>query len=279
MKTPAWLKRWRVSRRIRAYRKHGSIPWSRGYEEFREHMLAEALHLPAFGFPALPAQWGIGLDERIVEIPWFFSRLKGERARLLDAGSTLNHEICLTHPLMKNRKIHICTLAPEANCFWKQGISYLFEDLRKLPYQDESFDEIACISVLEHVGMDNTRHYTQDSKFKEATPDGAALAIREFYRLLRPGGKLYLTVPFGRAVSHGWLRIFDRFGLEKLLEGFRADRKEISLYRYLPQGWQACPMEEASEAIFFDVHAGKPWSIGQPASSGAICCAELSKAG
>lgn len=279
MKTPAWLKQWRFRRKIRDYRKHGSIPWSRGYGEFREQMLAEALRSSDFDSSALPPNWGVGLDERIVEIPWLFSRLPAGRARFLDAGSTLNHELCLTHPLMKNRKIHVCTLAPEASCFWKLGISYLFEDLRQLPYQDGWFDEIACISVLEHVGMDNTRHYTQDEKFKEASPDGAALAVGEFHRLLRPGGALYLTVPFGKPVSHGWLRIFDRSGLEELLEGFPTAQREVRVYQYSARGWQACSMEEAGEAVFFDIHAGKPWTPCQPASSGAVCCAELRKAG
>ena len=269
----------RRSARIRGFLRQGGVPWSRGYEEYREDQLARALAPPSVHPDKLPEGFGTGLDERIVEIPWLFSRLPPSAARLLDAGSTLNRKICLEHPRLRQRKVHVCTLEPEADCFWRNGVAYLFEDLRNLPYRDGWFDEIACLSVLEHVGMDNTRHYTQDARFQEATPSGAVLAMGEFHRVLRPGGKLYLSVPFGRAVSHGWLRIFDRAGVEELLAGFPAAHREIHVYRYCQQGWQTSSMDEAAGAVFFDVHAGKPWSPSQPASSGAVCCVELRKAG
>jgi len=271
---------WKKARRtakIRDYLRAGRVPWSRGYEEYREDQLELTLR-PGNPHPdPLPEGFGTGLDERIVEIPWLFSRLPSGAARLLDAGSTLNREICLEHPLLRQRKVHVCTLEPEADCFWQKGVSYLFEDLRRLPYRDGWFDEVACLSVLEHIGMDNTRHYTKDARFQEAAPDGAIFAMKEFSRVLRPGGALYLTVPFGRAVSHGWLRIFDRAGLEELLGSFPATRREICVYRYSVRGWQACRMEEAADAVFFDVHAGKPWTPSQPACSGAVCCVALQK--
>ena len=50
-------------------------------------------------------------------------------------------------------------------------------DITSIPEPDESFDAIMCIEVLEHV------------------PD-PVLAIREFARLLRPGGELIITTPF-----------------------------------------------------------------------------------
>lgn len=277
MKTPAWLKKWRAQRRIADYQRRGRVPWSRGYEECRENELAEALRAGSFNPHRLSAGWGAGLDERLVEIPWLFSRLKEVPGRFLDAGSTLNRKICLQNPLLKKKQVHICTLAPEADCFWRDGVSYLYEDLRNLPYRDGWFDTIACISVLEHVGMDNTRHYTQNPNFAEASPEGALQAMRELKRVLRPGGILYVTVPFGRAVSHGWLRIFNNSGVEELIQAFHASAREEFLYRYTPAGWQTCSRQEASQAGFFDPHAGIPWNPGLPASSGAVCCLELHK--
>ena len=41
------------------------------------------------------------------------------------------------------------------------GVSCLYEDLRALPYRASYFDAVACISTLEHVGMDN-RLYGSD---------------------------------------------------------------------------------------------------------------------
>ncbi|CAN5157982.1 hypothetical protein BH23ACT9_BH23ACT9_33630 [soil metagenome] len=51
-------------------------------------------------------------------------------------------------------------------------------DATDLPYADDAFDHVVCISVLEHVG----RHAGQD-----------AAALGEMFRVLAPGGVLHLT--------------------------------------------------------------------------------------
>ncbi len=50
-------------------------------------------------------------------------------------------------------------------------------DLCQLPFADESLDGLLCEMVLEHV------------------PDARG-AIREFHRVLKPGGRLYVAIPF-----------------------------------------------------------------------------------
>lgn len=54
-------------------------------------------------------------------------------------------------------------------------------DITSIPEPDQSFDAILCSEVFEHV------------------PD-PTLAIQEFFRLLKPGGKLILTAPFASLV-------------------------------------------------------------------------------
>jgi SAM-dependent methyltransferase len=49
-------------------------------------------------------------------------------------------------------------------------------DVTELPFADDSFDLVVCLHVLEHVPDDRK-------------------AIREFYRVLRPGGRAVLQVP------------------------------------------------------------------------------------
>jgi ubiquinone/menaquinone biosynthesis C-methylase UbiE len=45
----------------------------------------------------------------------------------------------------------------------QNNISYVYGDLRNTILKDQCFDEIVCISTLEHIGMDNTMLYTKDS--------------------------------------------------------------------------------------------------------------------
>jgi SAM-dependent methyltransferase len=62
-------------------------------------------------------------------------------------------------------------------------------DLHKLPFKDESFDKIICNQVLEHVN------------------DPQAV-LRQFFRVLRPGGSLHIAVPF---LWHLHQEPYDRF--------------------------------------------------------------------
>lgn len=100
----------------------------------------------------LPARLGRGFDERVVEYGWLISRQI--RGRVLDAGSVLNHRHVLERLLPTIANLTIATLAPEAATFVELGVSYLYGDVRELPFCDGWFDEVICLSTLEHVGMD-----------------------------------------------------------------------------------------------------------------------------
>jgi ubiquinone/menaquinone biosynthesis C-methylase UbiE len=60
---------------------------------------------------------------------------------------------------------------------WDQTGLDIVSDITSIPEPDESFDAIMCIEVFEHL-------------------PNPILAIREFARLLRPGGQLIVTAPF-----------------------------------------------------------------------------------
>jgi Methylase involved in ubiquinone/menaquinone biosynthesis len=64
---------------------------------------------------------------------------------------------------------------------WNQSKLDIVSDITAIPEPDASFDAILCAEVLEHL------------------PD-PLLALKEFSRLLRPGGSLILTAPFASFV-------------------------------------------------------------------------------
>jgi Methyltransferase domain len=123
----------------------------------------------------------------VVEFPWLFvQRLEG---RMLDAGSALNHTHVLDRLLPRVESLHIATLAPEPHAFADRGVSYVYEDLRDLPYRGSYFDTIACISTLEHVGMDN-RMYGATAPASAHPEHEAARAIADVRRVLALSGRL-----------------------------------------------------------------------------------------
>jgi SAM-dependent methyltransferase len=272
------LRRARQAWKRRRFQRSGMKPWTKGYVEYKLHEIARVLQAGDFQAGQLPAGYGWRLDERIVEYPWLFSRLPAAPGLLLDAGSTLNFEFLLEHPALQNKRIHICTLAPETECFWRKGVSYLFDDLRRLPYRDNLFDWAVSISTLEHVGMDNTLLYTTDPAKKESQLRAPLRAVSELKRVLKPGGALYASVPFGRAHDHGWLQIFDQKGIDDLIGAFAPDTCVLKYFLYHPEGWRQSTALEAGAATFFDIHHANGYDPDFAASARAVCCLELKKA-
>jgi ubiquinone/menaquinone biosynthesis C-methylase UbiE len=82
-----------------------------------------------------------------------------------------------------------------------------------LPFPDASFDVAVSLSTIEHIGLD---WYAPINA--ESTDHGA---MAELLRVLKPGGRLLLTVPFGRPVTTRVHRVYDSARLDALLQPFR----------------------------------------------------------
>ena len=224
----------------------------------------------------LPANYGVRIDERVVEYPWFISKLAISQHSFLDAGSALNFPYILDLPPLKNRTIVISNLAPE-NVEKRDNISYIYGDLRHTILQNECFDEIACISTLEHVGMDNTFLYSQDPRFNESKVDDYQTVIREFNRLLKPGGKLFITVPYGRYENHGWLQQFDNKMVRTVIDVFAGASADVTYFKYFADGWQIADTNECDVCSYFDIHNADDYEPDYVAAARAVACIEMTK--
>lgn len=264
------------------YRLAGRVPWAFGYPIHREVAIRRALGekelLKAFADgEELPRNFGIGLDERIVEYAWLISRLRPEAGRLLDAGSCLNHKFLLSHEPLCNRSIVCYTLAPERYICGRPNVSYVYGDLRSTILADRAFAEIACISTLEHVGMDNTRFYCRDEQFRESDEQAYLGVVRELGRLVSDRGRIYITVPFGRYGNHGWFQQFDAQMVRSVCQAVSASAT-VDVFRYKRDGWQRSTLEDSAECEYFDIHA-KPRRKQQDlaAAARAVACIQLSE--
>lgn len=262
-------------------------PWTPPYHAYRQQVTAQILADQTVQnlfqhSDQLPPNYGRGLDERCIEYPWFFAVANPAAIEYLDAGSTLNHEFAVRHPYWSGKRLTITTLAPGAISFKAPWISYRYGDLRQTDFSDSSFDEIACLSTLEHIGMDNTL-FTEDISKCEAKINDFVLALSEMRRILKPRGRLLLTVPFGKYQNWGEFQQFDKVLLDRAANAFGAVSRYERYYRYTPQGWrlansaaECADLEYAASAVKMRWGAkGTPAQLepdGAAAARAVACC-------
>lgn len=95
---------------------------------------------------------------------------------------------------------------------WDTSRIHLVCDITAIPEKDGSFDAILCTEVLEHL------------------PDPGA-AIKEFARLLRPGGVLLLTAPFcslTHFAPYHFASGFNRYFYEEVLPASGFEIEELT---------------------------------------------------
>jgi ubiquinone/menaquinone biosynthesis C-methylase UbiE len=111
---------------------------------------------------------------------------------------------------------------------WQYGTIDHVSDVARIPVLDASFDAILCTEVLEHV------------------PEPIA-AIREFSRILKPGGRLFLSAPLGSGLHqqpHHYYGGFTPHFYRRFLSehGFQVQKIEPNggFFRHLLQeNWRA----------------------------------------
>lgn len=256
----------------------GKKPWSAGYYTYKKNSISRAIESKTLDISKLPEGFGHRVDERAVEYPWFFSRLADGSGNLLDAGSVLNYDFVISHKKLENKKVTIMTLAPEPNCFYEKGVSYIFGDLRDTCFKDGHFDFIASLSTIEHIGLDNSLIYSKAREHNENRPESYLSAVAEFRRILKKGGTLYLSVPYGKHKNYGWFQTFDRAMIKKIIDAFAPSSFKETYFQYKPSGWINSDAERAKDCECFDVKSrSKNYDSDFAAFSRAVACVELVK--
>ena len=215
--------------------------------------------------------YGVGVDERAVEYPWLYAHRP--YGRLLDAGSVLNRPDVLDRFLAQADELHIVTLAPERRFLSRPGRLYVYADIRDLPYRDGTFDTVICASTLQRVGMDNSR-YAPDAEREDEPEHEAERAARELCRVLTPGGRLLVTVPYGVREDLRWLLQFDSEALDRLVDETGTDEVAATFFRYTREGWQRSSRAEADDARYRDPDTD-PLPDDLAACARAVACVAL----
>jgi len=155
------------------------------------------------------------VEERVVEYPFVLKNLGEKKLRVLDVGcckSLLIAElVSMGHDAYG---IDVNTYRPKFD-----GLQFIRVDVRKMPFQNEFFDAVIAVSVMEHVGLDE---------------NGDSVAIEEIFRTLKPEGIFILTAPFSKWYQMSWQRFYNKAYLDKLLRSFMLLKEEYYIrHRFL----------------------------------------------
>jgi len=76
-----------------------------------------------------------------------------------------------------------------------KSFKVIMQDARRMEFPDSSFDFVTCVSVIEHIPR-----------------DGDIETMKEIERVLRPGGRVFISVPYKQKYVEGrWGRWFQRY--------------------------------------------------------------------
>jgi hypothetical protein len=197
---------------------------------------------------------GVGLSERVVEIPWVLRGLAGRRGdRVLDIGTAFSP---MVYKWLLVRQPHVVEAADLA-ALDIPGISSHIADVRRLPMASDSFDVAICLSTLEHIGMDNTQYDVQSGG------GGDVDALRELGRVAR---RVLVTVPAGLDRDMGWQRQYSPDTFRRVVNDAGLAVVRLDVFAHDPlEGWR--PADEGSIA-------DRSYGEGAVAAAASIC-AEL----
>ncbi|MBN1824053.1 MAG: class I SAM-dependent methyltransferase [Endomicrobiales bacterium] len=170
------------------------------------------------------------MSPRLVEYPFVFMNLKLDKGNILDAG-------CCWNPVgLQLASLGFRVWGVDFNKYELTHPNFTFvqSDICHMDFEDNFFDRVINISVIEHVGL---------GFYGDPKDSADYQAMIEFRRVLKPGGKLLLTTHYGKKFENQSYRVYDSESLNFILKGFRLEK--IEYFRKANNNWYPCTKDEA----------------------------------
>jgi hypothetical protein len=157
-------------------------------------------------------------SERTVEVPIIWRIIQdNQTSRTLEVGNVLSHYFEIRHTVIDK---------------FEEGPGVINEDIVETNFATQ-FDLIVSISTLEHIGW-GTRHEARD-------PPKFSRAISKLRSMVKPGGKIWFTIPLGynqyvdSLLKENALKLEERYFLKRI----SSDNK-----------WKQCDFEEVRNSAY-----------------------------
>jgi len=165
-------------------------------------------------------------SERVVEIPWAFKVIRQlpRSARVLEVGNVIG-------PNLARMGFIVDTIDTSVGFEPKErGWNLNRTDVCGFTAVD-TYDGAISISTIEHVGLG---HYEDP-----VDPEGDKKALKRISDALKPGGRIFISVPFSTLAKTTWQRIYDSSSLRSLFQDF--SRVKMQVFSFDKFRWRPGP--------------------------------------
>jgi SAM-dependent methyltransferase len=166
-------------------------------------------------------------SERYPEFKFVLRNLvsRNTEAKILDVGCSTSALSSMITKFSRNRwRIISIDIANEIG---NHGFPLIQMDARRIGFKDKTFDQVMCLSAMEHIGIDDEGAKTKN-KDLNCGMEGDALAMTEIWRVLKVKGTLILIVPYGRIlIKQQGYRVYSKDSLSILINKFIIIMKEF----------------------------------------------------
>jgi SAM-dependent methyltransferase len=198
----------------------------------------------------LPANYGIGMPERVMEILLARLSVSGPGLKVLDVGhaNAMKCHLNMIRALPRADVTGIDIARPRFN-FGKYYQTSLQDDVLSSALPDNSFDLVWVISTLEHIGMDNSGY----SKSYVIERGAAVRVLRNLLRVVAPQGHALVTVPYGEFQDFGWQINYDYEQLQALVRTANglADVDQM-FFAHTERGWKRTEPDMLRHVKYYD---------------------------
>ncbi len=132
------------------------------------------------------------IHSRCVEYPFAAAHVGGAKT-LLDVGSAKADKFWISW--LDSLDIDVYATDYDEFIYPAHKIKFHKSDVRKLAFEDNTFDKIIAVSVIEHIGLEKPQVVNEIKP--ETKEDGDLQAFKELLRVLKTGGEIIMTFPFG----------------------------------------------------------------------------------
>ncbi|WP_455277748.1 class I SAM-dependent methyltransferase [[Eubacterium] cellulosolvens] len=191
------------------------------------------------------SQMGL-FEHRTIEYPWVLKRIKNINpgSLILDVGCA---ESLLSHALIA-RGLRVVGLDIRDYPFRSKKMVFIKRNIMDTGLPNQKFDAIIVVSTIEHVGLNAYEQLTLDN-------DGDLIAMKEFYRILKPMGIIIITTPYignNPLEVNSFERHYNRQRLDFLVKDFEILIEEYFYPRMknLKVQWSKMRREEIDQQDF-----------------------------